>query len=841
MDSMKLNLPPVNQIQHDVEVWNKDHPDNPVMDMAARAATRGAWKRVFLVNDFSNNTVVFKELNMVERMIRYLSGLCGIKKDTIFPQAENGKIAAVFNSAVISSISPTTSPRDTLLGPDTPIEPPTTSTSPPSPPPSVAQVNQPVETPTGEDSPRLISPDKMREETIRGIDLYERDLRKLIANSLGVRSPDGKDFSLVIRTFDDIVQVVRHMESISILEEQLQEFGLTELHGKVIFQDVDGVPLTAQQKQLLVEVKQDLKQLKEHLSYLVNGNRDWIEFLYKYEESKPLSDLTLVSGRYDDLLHCHTCLTEVFGLQLDVLSSEPSKVGVLPISSNRIGGPLGLPNIGNSCYMNSGFQALLVTMKHLEPIIMTPIKRKQNPEESIVDFSRRKEVQKALKNVIEMANLNKSEKEMQFALTILREKISLMSPDIRSNLSGQHDPSAMINPVLEALDVAIPIKEISFREVNFDGELMVDESVNYESTRMLELSIPVGSKDLTLQRLLEQELSTVDLDGHSEYDKKRKEIDGVPKILPLLVKRATAWKEAEYKEFMATEMQRIKSEKGGTYDVLKADYTASLKAANLKANKVASDAEVEREAEAKVTLNLTAALNKEHGFQVNHIPRVIEKVSEKTAAGFIKKIQEKNPSISEKDIQSILKSCMEHLTDDNYVKKVRLNNPEISEAAARDVVKSFKELEEKYYLERIRLMEPNLSDAVARKSVTSFMGNPKRRELKFKKDLVLVNQLRKDNIGIPENDRIKVPVMINGERKVLEYSLTCSVKHKGVSSSGGHYTSHVIQRNTVVRGGQEVEEKRYFHCNDSKVTGEDRATAKMGEGYIFFFELVEPK
>jgi len=744
--SSSSDIPSMESMKSAIKAWNTKNPDKMVPDWEMREKTGDAWKKIFLVKGDAPGEFKFEKLNALQRVARKHYG-------NILSWDKKPEIAEIFKRAMKELNPPPMPSRNTLLGPAvSAAKSGDFLGSIPTSTPSVgAAVKQAVPAPVAKSSAVA-----QASEAIKGIDLYENDLRASIGESLGVSNEKGETV-LKIRTFEDIAKLAEYTGTISFLEQQLQEFGCTESQGKVIFKDIQGVPLTSQQKKLLSDIKKDLDFLKKELSDLVRVDKGLITDLYNVENFKYLSDPSRDRGQYNKLRDSNTCLTESFGFKLDPLPA-PSKVGVNPLSPKRMGGPPpALPNIGNSCYMNSPVQALLVTMKHLEPILTAPLKQK--PGEPGEAFSRRQGVHTALNNVIAMANLNKSEKEMQVPMTILRQKISLLNSDMLENIYAQHDAREVLNAILEALDVSIPMREVSYREDNIEGLPPIrsdprDDRAQRENTHILELSIPRGAEKLELQKLLKQELSPVHLEGRKQDQNNRKirEIDGVPKVLPLLIKRATIWQKNDYDEFMAAKMQEIKADKE-LYTAFRAECKKEVTERNFKSGKPTVGEDFDKEVDADATKLLTKAINKEHGFQIRHIPRVRDKTAGEMAA------------------------------------------------------------------------------------------DPKGKQVKLE-DLVMIEQLCEDTIEIPENDRIKVPVTIigrDGKKEVVEkeYRLTCSVKHGGHSIGGGHFTSHVIQHNTVKQGDQEVEEKSYFHCDDHKITGENREAAEMGKGYIFFFELVE--
>lgn len=486
--------------------WNKAHADNPII-VDQREKTRWQWKRVFLVNE--NGKIEFKELNMIQRLIRILLGPNYAPKsisDTIFPPERKLKIAEVFHQTIVNTelnnLNPTRAPG--------PVQPDSPQSSMPLPiPPSSNSVQDvDVETPGG--PTELNNNQAALDKAISDVMKYQERLAVLV-------------YPMEVDTYSNVIKLEEYKEEVNILiEEQVGELLLNKPSEK--------------QRREILEIRDTLNHLKQVIDQKEAENKNWVDYLKGIARNSPKNSVSE---------------EEAYLMVVTAPKGDSPRLTMPPV----------LPNPGNYCYMNSTLQGLLTALPDLEKLVHTPIDIKLN--ESPEDFHIRKEIQLALLRLLNVVNSNGSVKEILSAMLNLRIKVGAVQADVGAQLEGQHDATAMLGPILYAMDITM-----KFREVYLTANLNKIGDPKEASLDILNLDMV----DNEFQSLVEKRLQREKVEDHADYKFKRLEFVTIPEILPIRVQRQYQVSLSEYESIIAPHIMVEKALPDGIYAEILRDF-----------------------------------------------------------------------------------------------------------------------------------------------------------------------------------------------------------------------------------------------------------------------------
>lgn len=347
---------------------------------------------------------------------------------------------------------------------------------------------------------------------------------------------------------DDLIQltalcndIVELQDSMVAFQEQFSPESKEEGGLKGDFDTVRAQRLQEESHDLFTALKAKVELKSEDIAKLLQ--KAFEETESKYEEWKKMdgSDahekrsagflLLFACGNY---LRAFSCLSqfELAGnddanfqniLKInEALRKEMGYSGALPIvwarqaahgfdlAGDVVPGEIGLPNIGNSCYINSGLQ-LVLGMDEFADLINQKLKRR--PKEAKDAFKKRKAVQKALRKVV-LTMKERDGKAIGKALTNFRAAFfrSGLSPDFvedkRYGLSQQHDGASFVTMILDALQFSIGYRQVRTYE-HIGADIVKEGPIS--PAPVLPLAFPTDD-GRTLQQVFDHEFNTQKVD-----------------------------------------------------------------------------------------------------------------------------------------------------------------------------------------------------------------------------------------------------------------------------------------------------------------------------------------
>jgi ubiquitin C-terminal hydrolase len=178
---------------------------------------------------------------------------------------------------------------------------------------------------------------------------------------------------------------------------------------------------------------------------------------------------------------------------------------------------IGIGNIGNSCYLNSGLQMLFGMGSSFHNLVLNKVE--QSTGEKDIDFKRRRKVQKSLQVVVD-AVLTKDAKAIKKAVTDFRSVLFSSHCFETKGILEQQDGPRFVGAVLSALGFGIDFQQV--RTVEHAGrERKIPGVIAKES--ILGLAMPDGQDELLEKTIKKEFLEQITKDESTPYTP---EIDG---------------------------------------------------------------------------------------------------------------------------------------------------------------------------------------------------------------------------------------------------------------------------------------------------------------------------